>query len=110
QAEDGIRDRNVTGVQTCALPISSNFGVRISTALICARSKFSRSAIVYSLLSVLQSLGCKLFSHAIYIEPQFACGQSPTNTNFFGFASLGGFCDLGHLLAWHPPDSVGIGN
>src|SRR5699024_11702375 len=25
QAEDGIRDRNVTGVQTCALPISKNF-------------------------------------------------------------------------------------
>src|SRR6266704_6617613 len=24
QAEDGIRDRNVTGVQTCALPISTN--------------------------------------------------------------------------------------
>src|SRR5699024_7063084 len=24
QAEDGIRDRNVTGVQTCALPISYN--------------------------------------------------------------------------------------
>src|SRR5699024_11855073 len=23
QAEDGIRDRNVTGVQTCALPISA---------------------------------------------------------------------------------------
>src|SRR5699024_11984772 len=26
QAEDGIRDRNVTGVQTCALPIYSGFG------------------------------------------------------------------------------------
>src|SRR5699024_11403745 len=26
QAEDGIRDRNVTGVQTCALPISVAFG------------------------------------------------------------------------------------
>src|SRR5699024_11619241 len=26
QAEDGIRDRNVTGVQTCALPISSRPG------------------------------------------------------------------------------------
>src|SRR5207249_8175457 len=26
QAEDGIRDRNVTGVQTCALPISSTPG------------------------------------------------------------------------------------
>src|SRR5699024_11595854 len=25
QAEDGIRDRNVTGVQTCALPISSGW-------------------------------------------------------------------------------------
>src|SRR5699024_11644163 len=24
QAEDGIRDRNVTGVQTCALPISAD--------------------------------------------------------------------------------------
>src|SRR5699024_11985745 len=27
-AEDGIRDRNVTGVQTCALPISSAARVR----------------------------------------------------------------------------------
>src|SRR5207249_5447695 len=26
QAEDGIRDRNVTGVQTCALPISERRG------------------------------------------------------------------------------------
>src|SRR5699024_11843993 len=26
QAEDGIRDRNVTGVQTCALPISGGGG------------------------------------------------------------------------------------
>src|SRR5207249_8412251 len=27
QAEDGIRDRNVTGVQTCALPISESVTV-----------------------------------------------------------------------------------
>src|SRR5699024_11576740 len=27
QAEDGIRDRNVTGVQTCALPICSIAGI-----------------------------------------------------------------------------------
>src|SRR5699024_12210038 len=27
QAEDGIRDRNVTGVQTCALPISGDLCV-----------------------------------------------------------------------------------
>src|SRR5207249_5318317 len=28
QAEDGIRDRNVTGVQTCALPISGHPAAR----------------------------------------------------------------------------------
>src|SRR5437868_9983302 len=33
QAEDGIRDRNVTGVQTCALPISRcNARKSVSTA------------------------------------------------------------------------------
>src|SRR5207248_7593988 len=41
QAEDGIRDRTVTGVQTCALPISSSSfrrlnssGVRLWAAMI----------------------------------------------------------------------------
>src|SRR5690606_40506133 len=29
QAEDGIRDFHVTGVQTCALPISKNYLIRI---------------------------------------------------------------------------------
>src|SRR3989442_505251 len=37
QAEDGIRDADVTGVQTCALPISSH--VRISYAVFCLRSE-----------------------------------------------------------------------
>src|SRR6266513_3638189 len=32
QAEDGIRDRNVTGVQTCALPISQLRGLAVTTA------------------------------------------------------------------------------
>src|SRR5205807_5154390 len=45
QAEDGIRDYKVTGVQTCALPISSadTPGYRAST---CASAKdiFSRSS------------------------------------------------------------------
>src|SRR5699024_11634942 len=40
QAEDGIRDRNVTGVQTCALPISAP----LITPLISA-SQLSRSAV-----------------------------------------------------------------
>src|SRR5207249_6120965 len=35
QAEDGIRDRNVTGVQTCALPIYSwrRYGIRSATPI-----------------------------------------------------------------------------
>src|SRR5437868_14617167 len=38
QAEDGIRDRNVTGVQTCALPISTNgFAPRRLVAVIVTR-------------------------------------------------------------------------
>src|SRR5699024_1640310 len=32
QAEDGIRDRNVTGVQTCALPICRNLALKASLA------------------------------------------------------------------------------
>src|SRR5699024_11326356 len=34
QAEDGIRDRNVTGVQTCALPISELGGDPASVLLV----------------------------------------------------------------------------
>src|SRR6266704_4084224 len=33
RAEDGIRDRNVTGVQTCALPISGRCGLSCAVAL-----------------------------------------------------------------------------
>src|SRR3712207_8825806 len=33
QAEDGIRDIGVTGVQTCALPISSAFGWTLPQSL-----------------------------------------------------------------------------
>src|SRR5699024_11686320 len=33
QAEDGIRDRNVTGVQTCALPISSGALTNVHTSI-----------------------------------------------------------------------------
>src|SRR5207249_5776129 len=38
QAEDGIRDRNVTGVQTCALPISAELrrGLRPSLRRVAA--------------------------------------------------------------------------
>src|SRR6478609_11406075 len=37
QAEDGIRDKLVTGVQTCALPISgaSGFSMRMNVSMVC---------------------------------------------------------------------------
>src|SRR5215510_1610269 len=66
QAEDGIRDGHVTGVQTCALPISgSDFGVVLYTALAVAalldwttgarESDLRRAAITAGLAG-----GCKL--------------------------------------------------
>src|SRR5699024_11495330 len=45
QAEDGIRDRNVTGVQTCALPISQT--VKSATSwhpISCARGLSLKTA------------------------------------------------------------------
>src|SRR5437868_13245402 len=41
QAEDGIRDRNVTGVQTCALPISdsSTLSTRAARGPCCRRER-----------------------------------------------------------------------
>src|SRR3989442_7202769 len=41
QAEDGIRDADVTGVQTCALPISSRLGSRASACRNAARARSS---------------------------------------------------------------------
>src|SRR5205809_2968669 len=35
QAEDGIRDVAVTGVQTCALPIFTNIGTLFAFILVC---------------------------------------------------------------------------
>src|SRR5207249_8066237 len=41
QAEDGIRDRNVTGVQTCALPISDSARARAREAYPSSARRFS---------------------------------------------------------------------
>src|SRR5207249_12190841 len=52
QAEDGIRDRNVTGVQTCALPIS--LPVRVGRALDCDQPTRTRSVLPPSRLDRLR--------------------------------------------------------
>src|SRR5699024_11383489 len=45
QAEDGIRDRNVTGVQTCALPIWAAAFLSLNKPLIESKTDFSLSQI-----------------------------------------------------------------
>src|SRR2546430_8313174 len=44
QAEDGIRDLTVTGVQTCALPISSR--PTINGVICCGKMTMSRTGII----------------------------------------------------------------
>src|SRR5699024_11686665 len=60
QAEDGIRDRNVTGVQTCALPIYDS-------------TKEPRSSDVFSSMytevDVLESVG----NRTDYTKPHIVC-------------------------------------
>src|SRR5699024_11462194 len=52
QAEDGIRDRNVTGVQTCALPISPTSPRPPERSTFVARScAFTSAAVMPSAIS-----------------------------------------------------------
>src|SRR5207249_9233502 len=67
QAEDGIRDRNVTGVQTCALPISlSNQLARTLKAAGCERGDRVCFLLPKSPLAIVSMLGI-LKADCIYI-------------------------------------------
>src|SRR5437868_11967732 len=57
QAEDGIRDRNVTGVQTCALPISA----AIVAAVLSGPRQHELGLIAYGFGSV--TLGAQSIGH-----------------------------------------------
>src|SRR5699024_12125642 len=46
QAEDGIRDRNVTGVQTCALPILSAQITKILKSRIFLKTEHGKTIVV----------------------------------------------------------------
>src|SRR5699024_11759218 len=48
QAEDGIRDRNVTGVQTCALPISTKDATAKAET---TKAEFRRNIIIIAAIS-----------------------------------------------------------
>src|SRR5699024_11459683 len=73
QAEDGIRDRNVTGVQTCALPISSGYW-SASTLVIAA------------VVVVLPWSTCPMV-------PMFTCGFERSNLAFATVCPPGLHCD-----------------
>src|SRR5699024_11701334 len=68
QAEDGIRDRNVTGVQTCALPILTRRSFNNS----------KRSSILFSNFAMFFSNA--LISFSFFVMSPF------TDDNFLSFA------------------------
>src|SRR2546425_11788127 len=71
QAEDGIRDKLVTGVQTCALPILATFGMEIILSRRVAREPLKK----------LESMER---------EPEGSCGEEPGLRDFLKDPSLGG--------------------
>src|SRR5207253_5505564 len=67
QAEDGIRDGHVTGVQTCALPIYLPFGSRMTT-----RSEASNTDKSFCSLTSAISSGRKCLMRAAKSSQSFA--------------------------------------
>src|SRR5690606_39886981 len=51
QAEDGIRDFHVTGVQTCALPILGEIGYALATGLLGGGALNARQLLVVNMLT-----------------------------------------------------------
>src|SRR5699024_11479419 len=68
QAEDGIRDRNVTGVQTCALPILPNFPIKLA-AVTCESAPFRINSYIVS--------GC--CNSSLFLSGCTITGTSPCN-------------------------------
>src|SRR2546426_5880593 len=96
QAEDGIRDYKVTGVQTCALPISSKFdtttaasGTVVRTSVASARilSAVRNHAAARSLTSrgwnhlrrTLRAISAR--AHIPGLQPNGCRGYSPNNSD-----------------------------
>src|SRR6266498_4364420 len=69
QAEDGIRDADVTGVQTCALPISDPVILTVKCVVACQRIAFERS------------IGDLAYANASEINPIFARSVVLTHSN-----------------------------
>src|SRR5438067_6523388 len=81
QAEDGIRDRNVTGVQTCALPISNKMRIRHAQL----SSRFSLGGVTPG--CIIGASEKRDESCACRIRILFACPSIPTPSTEIGRAS-----------------------
>src|SRR5699024_1889424 len=67
QAEDGIRDRNVTGVQTCALPILAIFATPESIRTYRLANKLSEAVEVSDRFHIIPLLRAVTFPQAAYV-------------------------------------------
>src|SRR5699024_11539612 len=70
QAEDGIRDRNVTGVQTCALPIST--AIELSRATIKNIKQNLFWAFAYNTVGIPIAMGLLHVFGGPLLNPMFA--------------------------------------
>src|SRR5438067_13614218 len=81
QAEDGIRDRNVTGVQTCALPI---YSVRAKAKevrpkmILCGYSAYPRTIDFAQFRQVADEVGALLLADIAHIAGLVAAGAHPS--------------------------------
>src|SRR2546430_3499832 len=112
QAEDGIRDLTVTGVQTCALPISRQREFAIRSALGATKGRMIRQLMVESFLCALAggAFGLLLGSWLMNILTQAVVSEggvhgitSKVDASVLGFAALATAASalvFGLLPAW----------
>src|SRR5690606_41135195 len=90
QAEDGIRDFHVTGVQTCALPILLGGGTLLSVLVLYAFN-FSPDAMLAEAVTVHPY-------EAELMSPREAVTSNPLNALSLGLALAFGTAGLPHIL------------
>src|SRR5258708_16342945 len=89
QAEDGIRDDLVTGVQTCALPICRKFGQRfgIYDAHLRARLHWKKSFWLHAVSVGEVTIALKLARQIRILKPDQHCVLTTPTTPGFAFAN-----------------------
>src|SRR5699024_8167941 len=81
-AEDGIRDRNVTGVQTCALPIFFPINLRLTKVYDVIRPNTNTPAQAMTVIIKLFLTGSQI------------CGVSNSNLKFSKLKAVGYVCQV----------------